>query len=114
MASIIFNGNTIQNPSSSQDAQNTNYIYIQCGGILSDENMDQLEQLRVVIQEYMGNNTYLCRYEPADLDSIRSLPFIVMANVYHKSRISPDLSNSPEYLSYNGSEHDVLKIRHEC
>lgn len=86
MASIVFNGNRVQAPSPSRDARNTNYVYIQCGQALSDEQMAQLEDRHVTIQEYMGQNTYLCRYEPADLDSIRSLPFVNLANVYHKSK----------------------------
>ena len=49
------------------------------------------DQHSVQIQEYIDDNTYMCRYEPTDLESLRQLPFIRTANCLH-TRLKPEAS----------------------
>jgi hypothetical protein len=57
-SNIFINGNAIiGEPTPSQDAVNTNYIYIQGNGPLNREMKQQLADLGVEIYEYTGNNT---------------------------------------------------------
>ncbi|MCJ1248184.1 hypothetical protein MMC30_005401 [Trapelia coarctata] len=86
---ITINGKTIDPTSpdappefSSLDASQSNYILIQCVGRLNQWQKAELKELHVVIQEYVSENTYLCRYEPADLAVIQEKPFVVHCCVY--------------------------------
>jgi serine protease AprX len=80
---------------SSVDASQSNYVLIQTRGPISDGNRSKLEKLGVIIQEYVPENTYLCRYKPADLGPIRELPFVTWANVYLQGlKIAPSLRPS--------------------
>ena len=76
----------------SPDASESNYVLIQTSEPLSEEQQQELARLGVEIQEYVPENTYLCRYGPSDLDAIRALPFVVWADVYLEGfKIAPSL-----------------------
>ncbi|MDQ1567987.1 MAG: hypothetical protein QOF96_2867 [Actinomycetota bacterium] len=60
----------------------SDYVLIQTSAPLSDEQKAQLTDLGVVVQEYVPDDTYLCRYPHADLGAIRALPFVAWADVY--------------------------------
>jgi serine protease AprX len=80
----------------SPDASQSNYVLIQTSGPLTDEQKEALARLGVEIQEYVPENTYLCRYGPSDLDAIRALPFVVWADVYLEGfKIAPSLRAAP-------------------
>ena len=80
----------------SPDASRSNYVLIQTSGPLTDEQKEELARLGVEIQEYVPENTYLCRYGPSDLDAIRALPFVVWADVYLEGfKIAPSLRAAP-------------------
>lgn len=67
MRPIVSNrGTDLQRP----DAENTKFIYIQGVNDLTPEQKDELKGLEVQFQEYLGNNTYLCRYVPPDLNPV--------------------------------------------
>jgi serine protease AprX len=77
------------------DAADSNYILIQTQGALSEEQKQQLAALGVVIHEYVPEETYICGYEPSDLEAIRELPFVTWANVYLEGfKIAPSLQAS--------------------
>lgn len=96
-SNIVINGNPVGSPEPSRDAANTNYIYIQGHKPLTGEQKRQLADASVEIYEYTGNNTYLCRYEPADIRRIQDLDFISRANVYHRRlKTTPGLDESME------------------
>ena len=84
MATITVNGNTI-NPEAtdyvSQDAKGSNFIYIQGYHDLDIEEKKDLAKLKVEIQEYVAEHTYLCRYTPEDLERLQALPFVRTANM---------------------------------
>ena len=80
----------------SPDASKSNYVLVQTGGPLSEEQKQELARLGVEIQEYVPENTYLCRYAPSDLEAIRALPFVVWADVYLEGfKIAPSLRPTP-------------------
>ena len=109
MSAITINGN-IDSRGPDQDpgivaenASDSNYILVQTSAPLSEEEKTQLRNLKVIIQQYVSTNTYLCGYKPTDLDQIRSLPFVTHANVYLKQfKVSASLKQinaSPSLLS---------------
>ena len=76
----------------SADASKSNYVLIQTSDPLTDEQRQELARLGAEIQEYVPESTYLCRYGPSDLAAIRSLPFVVWADVYLQGfKIAPSL-----------------------
>lgn len=84
MATITVNGNTIapKDPQRiSQDAKKTNFIYIQGHKDFTAEEKSQLAKLEVEIQEYVAEFTYLCRFEPQNIQKLQALPFVRAANV---------------------------------
>jgi subtilisin family serine protease len=59
---------------------------------LSDRDRATLTDLGVEIQEYVPDNTYLCRFRPTDLAPIGALPFVVWTGVYLRGfKINPSL-----------------------
>lgn len=84
MATITVNGNTIDPESPefvSEDAKNSNFIYIQGDHDLTVDEKLQLKKLDVEVEEYVAEYTYLCRYVFEDLEKIRALTFVRAANV---------------------------------
>ncbi|CAM5717831.1 S8 family serine peptidase [Streptomyces hirsutus] len=49
-------------------------MLVQTDHALSAEEKAQLTELGAVIHEYVPENTYLCGYQPSDLDAVRDLP----------------------------------------
>ena len=84
----------------SSDAADSNYVLIQTDSPLEPEQREQLAALDVEVQEYIPEDTYMCRYAPADLTPIRELPFVLWANVYMRGfKLAPSLRPSePEGL----------------
>ena len=66
----------------SADAATSNFILVQVNGPLDKAQRDELTARGATILEYVPENTYVCRFEPADLTPIRTLPFVTWANVY--------------------------------
>jgi serine protease AprX len=76
----------------SADASKSNFILVQTNGPLAAAQRQQLADLGVQILEHVPEDTYVCRYLPADLSSLRGLPFVAWVNVYlHVFKISPRL-----------------------
>lgn len=85
MATITINGNTLDPEDTanvSEDANGFNFIYVQGHNDLKVEEKQELADMNVEIQEYVAEYTYLCRYEPRDLEKIRQLSFVRAANMY--------------------------------
>jgi serine protease AprX len=82
------------------DASSSNFILVQAKVPLTQAQRAQLQNLRVEILEYVPENTYICRYLPADFGPIRALPFVVWVNVYLRAfKISPVLRPAAAALS---------------
>ena len=68
--------------SCAEDANDSNFILLQVKHILSVDEKKILANHSVMILEYVAENTFLCRYEPKDLQVLRGLTTIVQtANV---------------------------------
>jgi hypothetical protein len=80
----------------SADTSTSNYILVQTAAPLSDAERDQLTGLGAQIQEYVPDDTYLCRFAPADLSPVRALPFVTWAGTYLRGfKINPALRSTP-------------------
>jgi subtilisin family serine protease len=76
----------------SPDSSQSNYILVQTTQPLNRDQKNQLAALGAEILEFVPENTYICRYEPANLNAIRDLPFVEWANVYLEGfKIAPQL-----------------------
>src|SRR6266487_6230526 len=102
MAPITINGNTLDPVAEAPvlralgletpDASKSNYILLQVSDILSSAEKSGLAELGLVIPGCVAENTYLYKYEDTNLETIRSLPFVIWANVYLKEfKIRPVL-----------------------
>ncbi|KIY01948.1 uncharacterized protein Z520_02086 [Fonsecaea multimorphosa CBS 102226] len=82
-APVEVNGRTI-NPLEfyARDARNTKHIIVTVRHILSIAEEDELQALGVVIVEDLGDNNFLCYYDPDDLLPIRQKEFVRQVDVY--------------------------------
>ncbi|KAI9893411.1 MAG: hypothetical protein M1814_006708 [Vezdaea aestivalis] len=116
MATITVNGNTIDPESTnyvSPNARDSNFIYIQGHQVLSIDEKLQLLNLGVEIQEYVSENTYLCRYEPADLEQLRALPYVRSANIYHAELKSTSALKETVDRENDRTEYRIDVILHD-
>ena len=97
MASLTINDNLVepaaQNEGGHQyepDASNSKYLLVQFKHLLESEEHAELGHRKISLQQYIGANTYICYYDPADLSGIRDLDFVEYANVYHPNLVIQD------------------------
>ncbi|KAL9130806.1 MAG: hypothetical protein Q9217_001109 [Psora testacea] len=112
---ITINGNSIEptlhgpgrelSSLDAPDASGTKHILIQTEGPLSSEQKGDLRASGVIIENYISENTYLCEYDPSDLETLRSKTFVNYANVYlPQLKASPTLKQrTPASTSIEGS-----------
>ncbi|BAY49246.1 putative peptidase [Scytonema sp. HK-05] len=100
----------------SPNSSNSNYILIQTTQPLNRDQKNQLATLGVEILEFVPENTFIGRYEPANLDAIRNLPFVEWANVYLEGfKIAPQLrsgqvnKNTNNLLALGDVEPPILQ-----
>jgi serine protease AprX len=92
MVLITINGNTLDPDApvharktlgaAVDNAADSNYILIQTKEPLKKSQKEELANLKVGIKEYVSENTYLCYYEPEDLEPVRSLDYVAYSNIY--------------------------------
>ncbi|SCO92700.1 uncharacterized protein FRV6_16828 [Fusarium oxysporum] len=116
MAPISINGNTLdpvaQGPVlralglEAPDASGSDYVLIQVSDArLTPEQKGHLANLGLVLHGYVSEKTYLYDYKGTDLQKIRSLPFVIWANIYLKEfKVSPDLKEAGTATS----SHSIL------
>lgn len=100
----------------SPDSSTSNYILIQTTQPLNRDQKNQLATLGVEILEFVPENTFIARYEPANLDAIRNLLFVEWANVYLEGfKIPPQLrsgqvnKNTNNLLALGDVEPPILQ-----
>ena len=64
------------------DTSETNYILVQTQGPMSKAEKGQLEALGAKIIEYVPENTYIARFDPANLAPVIALSFVEWAGPY--------------------------------
>ncbi|KAH7233758.1 peptidase S8/S53 domain-containing protein [Fusarium redolens] len=77
---------------------NINYIVLETQDPLKRPQKLSLRGLRVELQEYLGGNTWLCRYEPSDIKVLRDLAFVKDAKPLH-----PELKLEPALKTSDGA-----------
>lgn len=111
MVIITINGNTVDPDApvavrktlkaAEDTAADSNYILIQTKEPLKKAQKQELSQLKVEIQEYVSENTYLAHFEPEDLAPVRNLDYVTYSNIY-----SPFYVVSHGLKSAGGAVHD--------
>ncbi|KAK0727777.1 peptidase S8 and S53 [Lasiosphaeria miniovina] len=121
MAPISINGNTldpvVQGPVlralglEAPDASGSDYVLIQVSDArTTPEQKGNLANLGLVLHGYISEKTYLYSYEGTDLQKIRSLPFVIWADIYLKQfKYLPGLSGP----AYSRTTNTVDIIFHE-
>ncbi|EON69012.1 hypothetical protein W97_08270 [Coniosporium apollinis CBS 100218] len=98
------------------DARDSNYILIQTNGDPSRKaEKTELDGMRVGIEEYVSDNTYLCTYNPEDSDKLRKLPYVKYANVYlQEFVVQPSLKTGSNASSTSGlaATRKTLVLKH--
>jgi serine protease AprX len=82
-----------------EDVAITDYILIQTTGEpLKKTQKTELNETGVKIQEYVGNDTYLCSYKDKfHLNTLRQLSYVKYANVYlQEFVVQPSLKTAPD------------------
>ena len=102
------------------DASKTNYILVEFNAPLGQEEYKKFEKYQLSVEEYVGNETYLCRYEPADFNRLKELTIVTNVTVYPLSvKTSPDLQKAIQTQSgtirvqihlHEGPEGDAKKV----
>ncbi|KAK3398179.1 peptidase S8/S53 domain-containing protein [Sordaria brevicollis] len=117
--SVAINGNLLSlSKPSSVDARYTKYLYIRGTGPFSPAQKQQLADIEVMLFEYLGKDTYLCRYEPTDLAPVLNLPFIASANVYPRrvkltQFLSDEIQADRADISTPAKKFDVAILLHK-
>ncbi|KAI1624654.1 peptidase S8/S53 domain-containing protein [Exophiala viscosa] len=102
----------------SSNAEHSNYLLVQFQSPLDHERYEEIHTLSLHTLEYLGENTYRCQYEPEDLQQIRTLPFVIYANVYHPAYvIQPSLKTKintslADYETEPGRLYHVSVVLH--
>ena len=119
---VTINGNTLEptlhgpgrqlSDLDAQDASGTKHILIQTEGPLSPDQKADLKSSGVVIENYISENTYLCEYDPDDLEILRSKEFVNYVNVYlSQLKIHPRLkAPTPATASAEGPTTSKQKV----
>ncbi|KAF4551907.1 Hypothetical protein D9617_12g037970 [Elsinoe fawcettii] len=86
MAPFLVNGNKVvpeDVPSYvPRTAEKTDFILVQTQRPLDPSQKDDIVKTGAQLIEYLGNNTYLCRYEPHDLQPLRDKTYILEVSIY--------------------------------
>ncbi|KAF4954310.1 hypothetical protein FGADI_5333 [Fusarium gaditjirri] len=85
--------------------ENTNYIVLETQEPLQRSDKRTLEGLHVELHEYLGGNTWLCRYEPTDIKSLRDLAFVKDAKP-----LQPELKLEPALKDGAAEESRTVDI----
>ncbi|KAJ1324699.1 serine protease AprX [Microdochium nivale] len=118
MAPFCINGNVLAPedvPSNvPRTAEGTDFILVQSKSTLSPDQKDDLVKAGAEILEFLGNNTYLCRYEPADLQTLREKSYITEVSIYLRELKSTITLKETIDLDTNTEDYEIDCILHEA
>ncbi|KAL6900616.1 peptidase S8/S53 domain-containing protein [Trichoderma evansii] len=111
--SITVNGRVVEpHKHYAKDAEGTDHIVLTLYDNITADQHAALEELNVHFQEDLGNFTYLCRYEPQDLEPLRHPEWVRQVDVYrNKFKIPEELSNFVSIIknsSLNSNGDEIL------
>ncbi|KAH7227154.1 peptidase S8/S53 domain-containing protein [Fusarium redolens] len=117
---ITINGNVVHHRAQREggahfcpDASHTNYLILQSFSPLDDSQREQLRVLGVGIQQVISGNTYFCKYDPHELQELRSLPFLHFINPYHPEYVVEDALKAGGSKSPDEERHEVYITPHD-
>lgn len=80
----------------------SNYILVKLTGPLDRSKKRILSELHIQVQQFLGDNTFKCRYEPTDIDLIREQDFIENVEVLSPLlKLPPSLKTQSNYESHD-------------
>ncbi|KJK76477.1 hypothetical protein H634G_08065 [Metarhizium anisopliae BRIP 53293] len=93
---VIVNGNELSTAeASTSDASSTNFIVVRGTRRIIADDKRKLAKKGAAVTEYLGNDIYLCHYEPSNLQPIRDLEFVAQANIFpHDVKKSRSIVNA--------------------
>lgn len=85
MAPLTIHGNLFEPDAgkAASAAATTNFIIVHTKAALTPSDRISLQHLRAIYQREIAEYTYLFRYDPADLNILRELPFVKFVDIYH-------------------------------
>ncbi|KAG8531816.1 uncharacterized protein KY384_003452 [Bacidia gigantensis] len=102
------------------NASDTNYILVEFNAPLGHDEYEKMGKYQLTVEEYVGKDTYLCRYEPTDLNKLKELTFVKTFTIYPaKVKVSPELQQAVSTQTGNqriqihlheGKEGDAQKV----
>lgn len=115
---VIVNGNELSTAvASTSDTSSTNFIVVRGTRRIIADDKRKLENKGATVTEYLGNDIYLCHYEPSNLQPIRDLEFVAQANIFphyvKKSRSIVDAIKSSESEGHPQKTFDVEIFLHK-
>ncbi|KAH7036044.1 peptidase S8/S53 domain-containing protein [Microdochium trichocladiopsis] len=118
MAPFVVNGNVIapENVPSHvpRMASKTNFILVQSRGPLTPAQKEDLARSGAHLLEYLGNYTYLCRYEPHDLQPLRDKHYILNVSIYLRELKSTTALKQAVRTETDKEDYEVDCILHEA
>ncbi|KAI9694965.1 MAG: hypothetical protein M1822_000582 [Bathelium mastoideum] len=106
---ITINGNGLDQPKRKDtELFDPKYILVQSQARLDLEDIQMLKDAGATYLNYVSRNTYLCRYEQKNLDTIRELSPVVYVDVYGEEfKITPSLKEAKEAKPNEEYEVDI-------
>ncbi|KAJ0141736.1 Glutathione reductase [Fusarium oxysporum f. sp. albedinis] len=117
---ITINGNVVHHDAQREggvyfapDASHTDYLILQSFSPLDDSQRERLSALGVGVQQVISGNTYFCKYDPHELQELRSLPFLNFVNPYHPDYVVEDALKAGGCRPPDEERHEVYITPHD-
>ncbi|KAJ6011673.1 hypothetical protein N7451_003085 [Penicillium sp. IBT 35674x] len=92
----------------------SNYILIKLAGPLDREKKRTLAGLHIQVQQFLGDNTFKCRYEPTDIDRLKEHDFIEEVEVLSPLlKLPPGLKTQSQY-EFHDEPKSVDLVLHQA
>ncbi|KAK4458512.1 putative peptidase [Cladorrhinum samala] len=106
----IFLNGQVQDPHDeyAKDAKNTNFIIITVNKTPSADQEVDLERLSVKFLEDLGDNHFLCYYEPSDLSPLRELNFVRQVDVY-RNKCKLPAALPPSAMMFSAASFETIE-----
>ncbi|KAH0592536.1 hypothetical protein MHUMG1_09687 [Metarhizium humberi] len=109
---VIVNGNELSTAvASTSDTSSTNFIVVRGTRRIIADDKRKLAKKGAAVTEYLGNDIYLCHYEPSNLQPIRDLEFVAQANIFPRDvKKSRSMVNAIELSESEGHPQKTFDV----
>ncbi|KAF5127368.1 Serine protease/ABC transporter B family protein tagC [Metarhizium anisopliae] len=109
---VIVNGNELSTAvASTSDTRSTDFIVVRGINRISVDNKKELAKKGAAVTEYLGNDIYLCHYQPSNLQPIRDLSFVAQANIFpHDVKKSRSIVNAIKSSEIAGHPQKTFNV----